>query len=411
MKRTFYTFLILGFLVLSCNKSDDNRTLRPIDNDGDGVLSDVDPDEENPCIPAQNAGYDEYFATNDVWAMADCDNDGISNGEEDSNGTDPYVPEDNDGDGIGADVDEDDNDPCIPAQEAGYDGFDVTNEAWAEADCDDDDITNALEVEIGTDPYVSDAPIDEDGDGVEASEDVDDNDPCLPAQGIGYDLFDSENTIWANADCDSDGLSNGEEVNQGSDPYDSTSTEEVDNDGDGVLFSIDDDDFNACVPGQEEGYNGFDSDNDTWSAANCDGDSVNNGDELLAGTDPYKFDSDGSDCLSPVNTEVWSGALNGLAEGFETSGVGVPGCGELTINGDIFDFGCDIEPSAMIVFTPEFGGATNGTVEIAEQDYECFGDTPDRLSGSGTYDEITATMVITIDFFGDDITFTITPDN
>ncbi len=54
---------------------------RPVDNDGDGVLSDMDPDDNDPCVPNDSP-------TN---CLKDLDNDGVF-----------------------SDVDPDDNDPCIP---------------------------------------------------------------------------------------------------------------------------------------------------------------------------------------------------------------------------------------------------------------------------------------------------------
>ncbi len=61
-----------------------------IDNDGDGVLADDDEDDTDPCLPAQKEGYADFDASNDIWAMADCDGDGVNNGDEFINDTDPY---------------------------------------------------------------------------------------------------------------------------------------------------------------------------------------------------------------------------------------------------------------------------------------------------------------------------------
>ncbi|MDT0608623.1 thrombospondin type 3 repeat-containing protein, partial [Croceitalea rosinachiae] len=57
----------------------------------------------DPCDPVQVAGYTGYDAGNAIWAAADCDSDGVTNGEEDTNGADPYlapVDTDTDSDGI-----------------------------------------------------------------------------------------------------------------------------------------------------------------------------------------------------------------------------------------------------------------------------------------------------------------------
>jgi len=65
--------------------------------------------------------------------------------------------------------------------------------------------------------------VDTDGDGVYNSEEItngtDINDPCDPIKTTGYSGYDSSNSIWSNADCDADGLSNYEEVINSWDPY------------------------------------------------------------------------------------------------------------------------------------------------------------------------------------------------
>jgi hypothetical protein len=67
-------------------------------------------------------------------AIEDVDGDGISNGQEVLNFTD-Y------------------NDSCDPVQNAGYAGFNSNNVMWQAANCDNDDVNNALEIILGTDPY------------------------------------------------------------------------------------------------------------------------------------------------------------------------------------------------------------------------------------------------------------------
>jgi hypothetical protein len=63
------------------------------------------------------------------------------------------------------------------------------------------------------------AIFDDDGDGIPNDSEVagEENDPCLPAQSVGYTGFDASNAIWAGADCDNDGVANGMDCG----PYDS----------------------------------------------------------------------------------------------------------------------------------------------------------------------------------------------
>jgi hypothetical protein len=54
--------------------------------DGDGTQNGSDTQPLNPCVP----GTGTPDPTNPIWAAADCDNDGETNGfEEHNNGTDP----------------------------------------------------------------------------------------------------------------------------------------------------------------------------------------------------------------------------------------------------------------------------------------------------------------------------------
>jgi hypothetical protein len=150
------------------------------DMDGDGASNDEEIDlgtsSVNPCDQMEaypsaatdtEAGYD---VTNETWKAADCDGTGGTNGEEIANGTDPYVDEGTDGldsDGDGAtDAEEDANgtsneDSCDqmesypnPATDTSR-GYNVHNEVWMAADCDDDGETNGEEVDAGTNPYVA----------------------------------------------------------------------------------------------------------------------------------------------------------------------------------------------------------------------------------------------------------------
>ena len=293
------------------------------DTDGDGI---DDPDEfangtdlNDPCDPAQAAGYTGYDAVNPIWAAADCDGDGLINGDEVTNATDPYSNVDIDGDGESDDLETANgtnlNDPCDPMQAVGYTGFDAGNAIWAAADCDGDGVPNGTEVLNGTDPYL--VSPDTDGDGIDDDNEINDAtdqaDPCDPVQIAGYTGYVGGNAIWAAADCDGDGVLNGAEDTNGTDPYQVS----PDTDGDGL---DDDNEINngtnetdPCDPTQVPGYLGYDGANSIWMAADCDGDGVLNGEEVINGTDPY------------------------LPEGGDTDGDGIPNFEELNNGTDEFD--------------------------------------------------------------------------
>jgi len=226
---------LLFSLIYSCTE-EPKLTLvdYEVDTDGDGVLDNDEiaagSDYTNPCDPQQSSDYTDFDALNSIWAQSDCDFDGIINGQEVNQGTNPYLDErrDSDGDGIADGIESlngtDPNNPCDPYQGPGYTGFDPTNSIWANSDCDLDGLSNGLEMAGGSDPYQDETVgLDTDGDGVKDESETqlgsDPLDPCDPGQSPGYLGFDPQNTAWSAADCDMDGLTNGEEITAGSDPY------------------------------------------------------------------------------------------------------------------------------------------------------------------------------------------------
>jgi len=170
----------------------------------------------------------------------------------------------------------------------------------------------------GTETYTSSYTVpngvDTDGDGmfdgVESNLGYDPNSACSPIQPVGYTGFDAANAIWMAADCDNDGITNEDEINgpdgdplttaDNTDPYEG----QVDTDGDGISDTQEDldgsDSTDPCSPAQLEKYTGYDILNTIWGAADCDGDTVSNIDEVNGpdgdplttadNTDPYFLD-------------------------------------------------------------------------------------------------------------------------
>ena len=120
------------------------------------------------------------------WEDLDCDGDGITNGQEILEGTDPL----NDCDFVGG--------TPLPT-----------------SDCDNDGLTNEEEELLGTDIQNPDS----DGDGViDGQEVLDETDPTVPC-----DFMDASVTLepsgdYLTSDCDGDGATNGDEIVDGTDP-------------------------------------------------------------------------------------------------------------------------------------------------------------------------------------------------
>lgn len=143
-----------------------------------------------------------------------------------------------------------------------------------------------------TEPIVE---MDTDGDGIFDADEVlngsNKNNPCDPKPASGYVGYNKDNTIWLGADCDTDGITNAQELADSSDPF----VDEIkDADGDGIAdfqeIADGTDKDSACDPVQNEDYTGFDASSTIWASSDCDADGVSNGDEVAANTNPYLDD-------------------------------------------------------------------------------------------------------------------------
>jgi gliding motility-associated-like protein len=191
------------------------------------TLTVIGPCDPQPSDPTQNA----------YWQAADCDGDGVTNGQETTDGTDFQ-------------------DLCsflVSSQTL------TPSAAWGSADCDFDNISNAAELFIDTDGNgifnVFDA--DDDGDGILTSvEGIIDTD----SDGIPDHL---------DIDSDGDGLDDADEMTVGTDPYIFEDADadgladhfDPDDDNDGILDSIECGFVNGGVlnGGFEEGTGGCNS--------------------------------------------------------------------------------------------------------------------------------------------------------
>ena len=248
-----------------------------LDCDGDGTTNGTDTEPLNPCVDNSVVG-DEVLA-NPIFANADCDGDGVTNGQE----ADP------DGDGTPGPNGTNPNDPCDYL--AAAQNFAAVDSTWLALDCDGDGVPNGGEV-------------DPDGDGTPGPNGTDPSDPC------DYDVtVQNPGTVtsnWNDLDCDGDGLTNGEEVLNGSDPLNACSPKPCDEFDIPEAFSPDGDGVNETFiikgvenfPGNtliifnrwgNEVYNVTDYDN-MWSGTSTSKLNVG-GDKLPTGTYYYIFDT------------------------------------------------------------------------------------------------------------------------
>ena len=205
------------------------------DTDGDGLTDDAE------------------LALGTDPTSADTDDDGVSDALEIEIGLNPTNP-DTDGDGLpdGWEVDR-------------REWFDPLDSSDGEADPDDDGLTIAEEVQLGTEPTLTDT----DGDGLSDGEEIElGTDPLRP-------------------DTDGDGLIDGYEVDIGTNP---------------LLRDTDDDGLDDAW---EHWHHPFDPLDASDGAADFDGDGLSNRDEILyRGTDWGKADSDGDGLSDGVE---WNG--------------------------------------------------------------------------------------------------------
>ncbi len=209
-------------------------------------------------------------------ALADTDDDGLFDGAEVlTHGTDPFLA-DTDGDGLSdyAEISAVHTDPVLADTDGDglLDGWEVANQLnplsssgddGAGGDIDNDGLTNIQEQALGGNPRSADT-------------DGDDLSDALEVQN-GTDL--------SLADTDRDGLTDGQEVTLGLNPL------QPDSDGDGMNDGWEYQHRNAGFDPAVDNAADLNQDND--ADADPDGDGASNQQESDAGTDPDNPDSDG----------------------------------------------------------------------------------------------------------------------
>ena len=280
------------------------------DSDSDGTIDAL----ESNTNDTDSDGVTDQSDTANNDGSNDTDGDGISNANETAVGTDPEnasdTPPDQDGDGTPDSIDPDrDGDGYSNNQEV-TDGSNPDDSSSLPTDRDADGISNTDEASNGTDPDNADTDGDGINDGTEGTTDSDgdgtidaleSNNTDTDSDGV-PDQSDSQNTD-PNNDSDGDGVSNQNEVAQGSDPQDR------DTDQDGV------EDNNDVSPTDPE--------------SDSDGDGLSDSDEQIIGSNPLSADTD-SDGISD-DVEV---LLNDDDVARDTDGDGTPDYADQDDDGD-----------------------------------------------------------------------------
>ena len=293
------------------------------DTDGDGLNDGTEYNgaDGNPLTMSDNTDPLDPCDPNPTAPTCDQDNDGLTNAEETSAGTNPTVA-DTDGDGLndGEEVDGVDNPSTPLVATATSDPTDPCDPNATSPTCDQDNdgLTNAEETTAGTNPTNPDS----DGDGLYDGEEVegtdhpatpitatstsDPNDPCDP------------NATAPTCDQDNDGLTNAEEVTAGTNPtnpdtdgdglYDGEEVNGVDNTTTPLVATTVTDPVDPCDP------------NPSAPSCDADGDGLTNAEEITDGTNPNNPDSDGDGLTDkeektgiddPSTPEVATHASNG----------------------------------------------------------------------------------------------------
>ncbi len=292
------------------------------DTDGDGGISDdrhdVDPTHAHGFDMDLDADFDGMPAwwenlpwngccTDDSFAFDgfdDMDGDGVNNLQEYRNGTWPDIAQDRD----------DDNDGMPNGWEAAH-GLQPTDPYNGSYDQDADGLSNLDEFKAGTDPMLADSDRDGVNDGddhwpMDAQYALDSDDDGLPdAYEDAHPPLDKNNSADAAFDLDMDTLSNLQEFAAGTNP------QVGDSDGDGLndnsdpwptntAYNIDSD--NDGLPDAWELAHGLDpyNANDANDPEFGDWDLLTPLQEFALGTDPQSGDTDGDGGISDDRHDV-----------------------------------------------------------------------------------------------------------
>ncbi len=349
------------------------------DRDGDNVpnTQDAFPDDATESVDSDGVGDN---------ADIDDDNDGVADLDDDFP-FDPAEQVDTDGDGTGNNADTDDDGDGDGVPDTGDDYpldntkssiNDQDNDGWdALYDPDDNDDTN---------PGVSFASQDPDGDGIPNDVDTDDDNDGVPDA---QDAFDTDPNEFL--DTDSDGTGDNADTDDDddgtpdtSDAFPKDASETVDTDGDGTGDNTDADDDNDGLSDVDEGDGAVDTDGDgTPDSRDIDSD----GDGYLDSVD-----------LDPTDPSVTVNSAPAASNGTLTTAEATVGTGTLSgsdVNaGDVLDFSVVSQGTNGIVVITD---AVTGTYTYTPTDNDFNGtDAFTFRVSDGTASSNVATVAVTI---------------
>ncbi|MHA8050405.1 Ig-like domain-containing protein, partial [Aquirufa sp. ROCK-SH2] len=221
-----------------------------MDCDGDGVTNGQEVlDNTDPADSCSMKATSQTLTPNSLWMAADCDGDGVTNGKEKLDGTDPVDPcslvvasqtltpsiawlaADCDGDGTPNNTDSDPLNFCVGGSGTIPTPGTAAYEAYAAADCDNDGIPNMMEC-FGAIGNCQDF----DGDGVPNYMDTDsDGDGITDAVEKNIDTDKDGDANYLDLDSDNDGISDKCEGITDTDSDGIPNYLDLDSDNDGIL--------------------------------------------------------------------------------------------------------------------------------------------------------------------------------